>query len=344
MEIYMEQLFLTESDLDSILKKLPEVRIGVVGYVCLDLYWFADMKLSTLSRETPHYNLPVVTERWAPGAAGNVVQNLSALGLAQVEILSIVGNDWRGNLLDTGFRDLGLPTDSLIRDGSRVTPAYIKPNRMGISNLVYEDPRIDFVNYEPISRETEQQVIETLMAMAGRVDILAVSDQLPWGVVTGRVRRALEDLGKQGLKIVVDSRDQIHTYRNVIIKPNEYESAAALGRQVGCTVENYIPIAGELTKLTGAPVVVTLGALGSVWADGHDTGFAPSVPAAGPIDIVGAGDTFLSAFCAAAATGCGIGQAAAFANLASGVTVKKIHQTGTATPEEIRAKRQEQTT
>jgi len=59
---------------------------------------------------------------------------------------------------------------------------------------------------------------------------------------------------------------------------------------------------------------------------------------------VGAGDTFLSAFCAAAATGCGIGQAAAFANLASGVTVKKIHQTGTATPEEIRAKRQEQTT
>ena len=186
MEIYMEQLFLTESDLDSILKKLPEVRIGVVGDVCLDLYWFADMKLSTLSRETPHYNLPVVTERWAPGAAGNVVQNLSALGLAQVEILSIVGNDWRGNLLDTGFRDLGLPTDILIRDGSRVTPAYIKPNRMGISNLVYEDPRIDFVNYEPISRETEQQVIETLMAMAGRVDILAVSDQLPWGVVTDR--------------------------------------------------------------------------------------------------------------------------------------------------------------
>ena len=103
MEIYMEQLFLTESDLDSILKKLPEVRIGVVGDVCLDLYWFADMKLSTLSRETPHYNLPVVTERWAPGAAGNVVQNLSVLGLAQVEILSIVGNDWRGNLLDTGL-------------------------------------------------------------------------------------------------------------------------------------------------------------------------------------------------------------------------------------------------
>ena len=151
-------------------------------------------------------------------------------------------------------------------------------------------------------------------------------------------------MGKQGLKIVVDSRDQIHTYRNVIIKPNEYESAAALGRQVECTVENYIPIAGELTELTGAPVVVTLGALGAVWADGHDTGFAPSVPAAGPIDIVGAGDTFLSAFCAAAATGCGIGQAVAFANLASGVTVNKIHQTGTATPEEIRAKRQEQTT
>ena len=171
----MEQLFLTESDLDSILKKLPKVRIGVLGDVCLDLYWFADMKRSTLSRETPHYNLPVVTERWAPGAAGNVVQNLSALGLAQVETLSIVGNDWRGNLLDTGFKDLGLPTDCLIRDNSRVTPAYIKPNRMGISNVVYEDPRIDFVNYTPISQETEQQVIDALTAMAGRVDIYRIN-------------------------------------------------------------------------------------------------------------------------------------------------------------------------
>lgn len=340
----MKHLVLTESGLDEILGQLPEVRVGVLGDVCLDLYWFADMKRSALSRETPHYNLPVVTERWMPGGAGNVVQNLSALGIAHVETLSVVGNDWRGDLLDNSFRCLGLSPDCLIQDSSRVTPTYIKPNRRGISDLVYEDPRIDFVNYDPLSYATEQMVIDALTAMADRVDILAVSDQLPCGVVTGRVRDTLGKLGASGMKIVVDSRDQIHTYRNVIIKPNEYESAAALGRNVDVTVENYTPIASELSQITGAPVVVTLGSLGSVWADEQGSGFAPSVPATAPIDIVGAGDTFLAAFCAAAATGCGIGKAAAFANLASGVTVKKLHQTGTATPEEIRKKRQEQTT
>ena len=61
------------------LGKLGKGRIGVIGDFCLDVYWHADMTKSELSRETPHFPLPIVQERLSPGGAGNVVANLLAL-------------------------------------------------------------------------------------------------------------------------------------------------------------------------------------------------------------------------------------------------------------------------
>ena len=57
----------------------------------------------------------------------------------------------------------------------------------------------------------------------------------------------------------------------------------------------------------------------------------------GEVDICGAGDTSLSAFSAAIAAKTELKAAAQFAGLASGVTVRKIGVTGTASPEEIEA-------
>ena len=57
----------------------------------------------------------------------------------------------------------------------------------------------------------------------------------------------------------------------------------------------------------------------------------------GEVDICGAGDTSLSAFSAAIAAKTELKTAAQFAGLASGVTVRKIGVTGTASPEEIEA-------
>ncbi len=52
--------------------KLDTLRVAVLGDFCLDMYWHADMRRSVLSRETPHFPLPVVKERFSPGGAGNV--------------------------------------------------------------------------------------------------------------------------------------------------------------------------------------------------------------------------------------------------------------------------------
>ena len=58
----MDTVTLSRSEVISILEKIKNIRVCLIGDVCLDLYWRADMKKSRLSRETPHYPLPVVEE------------------------------------------------------------------------------------------------------------------------------------------------------------------------------------------------------------------------------------------------------------------------------------------
>ena len=86
--------------LEEILSRLADVSIAVVGDGCLDVYWEADMTRSQLSRETPHFPLPVVKERTSLGAAANVAANLAALGLKRVGFLTVIGDDWRGREME----------------------------------------------------------------------------------------------------------------------------------------------------------------------------------------------------------------------------------------------------
>ncbi len=138
--------------------------------------------------------------------------------------------------------------------------------------------------------------------------------------------------------MIVDSRERIGQYKGVIVKPNEVEAAAALGLNsdtIEVTPTRYESLAADLSRKNSAPALVTLGSQGALWASNGTVTYAPAWRTDPPLDIVGAGDTFLSAFAAALAAGIPGDVAAAFANLASAVTIRKIGTTGTASPEEI---------
>ena len=338
----MKEVTLTRQEVVDVLEKIRQVKVFLVGDICLDLYWRADMKKSRLSRETPHYPLPIVDETYTPGAGGNVLNNIHALDVENVTCISAIGSDWRGFLLTSWMKEHGIDTSNLITRDTGVTPCYCKPLRMGISDVVYEDPRLDFENDQPLSSQAETQILEALEIAAEHADIIAVSDQFLYGVITPKIRQQLCQLSDK-IPVVVDSRDRITDYSGVIVKPNEVEAAAAIGRDISgldLSVEDYAQVAVDLAKKNDRPVIVTLGALGALWCESECT-FAPAVKAKPPVDIVGAGDTFLSAFCCAYAACKDGAKAVAFANLASAVTVKKIGITGTATPEEILKKWEE---
>ena len=122
------------------LKKLGKGRIGVIGDFCLDVYWHADMTKSELSRETPHFPLPIVQERLSPGGAGNVAMNVLALEPKKVYALGVFGDDWRGLALKGLLERAGADVSGVVTDRARVTNTYIKPLGDYRCKIGYEDP------------------------------------------------------------------------------------------------------------------------------------------------------------------------------------------------------------
>lgn len=322
--------------LQEILNRFPSVRVGVVGDGCVDIYWEADMTKSVLSRETPHYPLPILQERFSLGGGGNVAANIKSLGVSRLSFVTCVGTDWRERI----FRDLmeqqEISYADVLQSAKRVTPAYCKPLRHGISDVVYEDPRLDFSNYESLCRMDEDRFLERLHAAADSSDVLAVSDQLEFGCITPRIRDALCAIARN-MPVVVDSRERIGLYRHAIIKPNEVECGQITRAPASSAdLKQHLPqIAKQLREHTCQNAVLTLGDRGAAWIQEKTVSLIPAVPVSGPVDFVGAGDSFLAGFCCAIASGATGEEAVEIANLTACVTIQKIGTTGTATASEL---------
>lgn len=326
---------LTSEELQDLLRKIDFARIGLIGDLCLDMYWLADMKLSELSRETPHHPLPIVEERMSPGGAGNVANNIAALLPRKLLVAGLIGNDWRGELLLRTMKEAGIDCSQVIRDDTRMTNTYIKPLRSGISDVIYEDPRLDFESRFPISAETEQKILSALEALAEQTDVICVSDQMKYGCITPAVRKRLSELGKSGKTVIVDSRDHADAYEGVTVKPNEIEASRAFGNGSVMDIEDLSVLASEISVRNGKTTLITLGEKGCFISDGAQVIHCPACPVKPPIDFCGAGDTFLAGYATLLASGATPLQAAQIACLCSSVTIKKIGETGTASREEV---------
>lgn len=330
---------LGEERLALLLTKMKNARAVLIGDMCLDVYWFADMTKSTLSRETPHFPLPVVSERMSAGAGGNAAANMAVL-CDDLTPVGIIGDDWRGGCLYDVFSRAGISCDGLVRVSGRVTNAYCKPMRRGYLGFDVEDPRIDFESFEPIDDATENNLIAVLEMAAKDADVLAVSDQFEYGCITPKIRARICELAADGLTTVVDSRSRIGEYKNCILKPNEIECARALGLPDAAlghaaSREEILSALSALREKSGSDVCLTLGDRGCIIGRGDVITETEAVRLEPPFDTVGAGDCFLSAFSLALAAGASDGEAAVIGSLASAICVKKIGTTGSASAEEI---------
>lgn len=330
---------LTRDQVADILRKISALKAGIIGDGCLDVYWHADMRISELSRETPHHNLPIVREEYAPGAAGNVAVNFGKLSCAQVSICSVFGSDWRGTLLRDSFSKRGIDDSYSLTDEQRCTPTYCKTIRHGLQGVRQEDKRLDFVNREALAQASTKRLLEELDRMAAGVDVIAVVDQVDNGVINRELLARLQYWSNQGKLVVVDSRNRIGWFRGLIVKPNEVEAIRSLKgnahRDQPESEQEIVDAGLQLSRLVGRPCCVTLGDRGAMWIENESCAFVPTEAVAPPIDITGAGDTFNAAFISALGVGCSGTEAVAFAHLAAAVSVRKLDGAGTASPQEI---------
>jgi bifunctional ADP-heptose synthase (sugar kinase/adenylyltransferase) len=95
----MDEVILSRERLQALLAGCARLKIGVIGDLALDAYWHADMTRAFLSRETPRFPRPIVREVFSGGAGANVANNLARLGVGEVRVFSVLGEDWRGGIL-----------------------------------------------------------------------------------------------------------------------------------------------------------------------------------------------------------------------------------------------------
>ena len=335
--------YISAERLTQILDSFADKHIGVIGDVALDAYWYADMRRAALSRETPHYPRPITREVYAPGAGGTVAVDLSALGVGKVTVFSVFGDDWRGETLRKNLTKHNIDTSEIIIAPKRVTPAYIKPILMGYDSQ-QEDARLDFENTAPLTSSIEQRLIQRITRQLPHLDALLITDQFDAnGVITDSLRKSLIELATKNpdKSIAVDSRYKIGFFSAMILKANASEAIASFAPQNTSdkiTNETLAEMGKNLAYKNRQPVFITAGDDGVFAFSGDTMQHIPSAPVRPPIDIVGAGDSFFAAIGATLAANGNAWEASVIGNLAAAVSVEKLMQTGTASPQEILAR------
>lgn len=339
-ELDGEFVMLTDAVLERILARIPTLTVGVLGDLFLDRYLDIDAALTEPSLETSLDAYQVVRVRNSPGAAGTVINNLAALGVQRVCAVSVIGEDGEGDDLRRALNALGMvDTDCVTVWDSRIfhTPTYVKPMWCEAGQRPRELNRLDIKNRSPLRPALERLLLESLKEVWPQVDALLVSDQVSeadYGVVTARVRQWLAELAETNPDklILADSRERIGLFRSAWLKPNRAECAKAAGDGPDA--------AAELARRAGRPVFCTCGGEGILLADpdrdSSRTVLVPAYPVAGPIDVVGAGDSTSAGIACAVAAGATLKEAAAFGNLVASITIQQIGTTGTASPEQVR--------
>ncbi|MFC1582015.1 bifunctional heptose 7-phosphate kinase/heptose 1-phosphate adenyltransferase [Planctomycetota bacterium] len=319
--------------LEELLNRLPEVGIAVLGDFAVDGYWEADMVRSELSRETPFHTKPVLSERYSLGAAGNVAANLRSIGCGTVRAVTLIGEDWRGSTMLDLFRAQGIDAEYVQRAPERNTTAFIKPMLKGFE-AVTEDARFDFENKARPSADLEKELLDSLSRAIAESNAVILCDQVNMGLFSDTLIKACSELARENPTVFffADSRYRIAEFRHMILKPNEIEACGAAG--IDFRDGQSIQEAGKALSAEDKPLFITAGSDG-VYGFGDEEFHQPGFPREEPLDIVGAGDTFLSALAGIMAAGGTPGEAAFCACLASSITVKKLNITGTASPEEM---------
>jgi 1-phosphofructokinase len=231
----------------------------------------------------------------AGGKGVNVTRALDRQRVASRAVLPVGGSPGRRlvELLEADGLDIvAVPVDADVR-----------------TNISLVEPGGGVTKINDPGRELHTGELEALLAaVAGALDDarwLATCGSLPPGVDDDLHGRLVDIAHERGLPAAVDASGPALVaalaHGPDVIKPNEHELAAAVGRPLA-TLGEVVAAADELRGAGARRVVASLGADGAVLVD--DAG---AVHASGPAvrvrSAVGAGDTLLAGFLSAGGDG-----------------------------------------
>ncbi|WP_304064918.1 D-glycero-beta-D-manno-heptose-7-phosphate kinase [Pedobacter glucosidilyticus] len=313
------------SDLNQ--QKTPHIL--VIGDVMLDHYIFGNA--NRLSPEAPVPVVNVRNESKIIGGAGNVANNITALG-GKVSIASVVGADDFGKEIKNILKEKNIHSDALFFDKSRSST--IKTRVLASNHQIV---RIDRENLHDIDSALEEQIFEAVKPLISDVDIIILSDYNK-GLLTYQLCQSVINYANSlHKKVVIDPKGIDYSkYKGAfLIKPNRKELSETSRIENINNQEKLKAAADVIFKNTQTVnLVVTLSEEGMAILTPQSCEVLP-VQATEVYDVTGAGDTVIATMAYCLALGFNLHEACQIANYAAAIVIKHVGSATTSIEEII---------
>ncbi len=251
-----------ESEIRFIFDKISTLRVGVIGDFAVDFYYDLQRKTGETSLETHQEVWWGSRPRTSLGAAGNVVQNLAALGVGTLKVFGAVGCDVYGREMLHLMQGLGVDTAGIrIQESGWETCAYTKPLDQGT-----ELNRVDFGTHNVLSDAGFEEILKSLKAQMAHLDVLIINQQFAAPLITRERVELLNTLVAvyPQVYILADMRTYGLALRGATLKVNTEELARLLQVQgyESWTTDEYTFYGRQLSDHIEGPVLITRGEQG----------------------------------------------------------------------------------
>ncbi len=309
--------------MDHDIETFKQVKALVVGDLMIDEYLWG-----SVDRVSPEAPVPVVCvnkESHTLGGAGNVINNLVAMG-ASVVAIGTAGTGKAGQMIFEKLKDLGIQTDGIVSEPLRPTT---RKTRVIASNQ--QVLRIDKEIKRNITDETLDKLVLNIEKNIKDADLIVLSDY-DKGLITKELVEAIVKLARQNKVLTLADPKSLNfsKYTAVnVLTPNKKE--ASLAANVDIKSEQDLLDAGNkiMEQARLERLLITCGKDGMMLFEKNKPCFHIESDARQVFDVSGAGDTVISLLGLGLATGADFKQSAQIANAAAGIVVGKV---GTATP------------
>jgi len=296
--------------------------VVVAGDVMLDRYLFG-----STGRISPEAPVPVVHVNQTedrPGGAANVAVNLASLG-ATTRLLGLVGEDAAAQSLLSILSERGITCD-FVRTTDRPTITKTRVQSRG-QQLI----RLDEESAAHLAGDAMANALKDSVDGAGAV----VLSDYGKGALSD-VSTLIKECREASIPVLVDPKGRdFSRYRGAsLITPNQTEFEAVAG--VCATDDELVSHARRMIdELDLTALLITRSEKGMLLLESGSEPLFLSTQAREVYDVTGAGDTVIATLAGALASGQDLSAAAALANLAAGLVVRKIG-VASVTPGELR--------
>ena len=296
-------------------------KIGVVGDIMLDTYWWG-----SVDRISPEAPVPIVSlqrKETRVGGAANVALNLRALG-APTTLFAVVGMDAEAEGLNALLKAEGINTQYIHSSASRVTT-----NKVRIMGRNQQMMRLDHENTHDINEAESKALLDNFYAYVEKEQpTLIILEDYNKGVLTKEIiETIIAYCNQKGIPTAVDPKQKnFLAYKNcTLFKPNLKEVKEGLKMEIPTVDLAHMQQVHQALQAALHHTIsfITLSEHGVFYAQENKQQLIPT-HIRNIADVSGAGDTVIAVASLVYAYSKDMALAAEIANIAGGLVCELV--------------------